>query len=476
MNLGLRGGVRLLAASLLFGGAVSMAAPASTLAQDPTLEDASLRIVHGSPDAPPVDVIIDGAVVVENLAFGEATEYVQVSTDGTRQVQVVPTGQPAESAVIDTEIDLEEGNSYLFAATGLLNEIDSNLYDVDLSGDDMDSNQARVRLIHLSPDAGSVDVYVAGGDELIDDANFPDASGYTTVDAGTYDLEVRAHDSDAVALSVPGVEIQAGRVYDIVALGQVSTDSLTALALETVVSPACSEILGVGTDADACVRVLHASPDAPAVDVYVNDTLLVENLAFGENTIHAAVPGGEDRNIKVVPTGSPLDSSVLDEGVNLDAGTAYTLIVRNNLDDISLGVAEDDISPLPANQSRIAVIHAAPNTPDVDVVITDGGSLFEGVSFEDETDDIVLDSGTYDIQLKDGDTVLARVEQLVLEPGWSYYVVAIGSAENNTLEVIALGVPASTIEGSEASPSSSPNAGGESLVETESEEMGTPVS
>jgi hypothetical protein len=122
------------------------------------------------------------------------------------------------------------------------------------------------------------------------------------------------------------------------------------------------------------------------------------------------------------------------------------------------------------------VIHAAPNTPDVDVVITDGGSLFEGVSFEDETDDIVLDSGTYDIQLKDGDTVLARVEQLVLEPGWSYYVVAIGSAENNTLEVITLGVPASTIEGSEASPSSSPNAGGESLVETESEEMGTPVS
>ncbi len=476
MSLGLRGAVRLFMAVILFGGVAAFAAPGSTIAQDPTLADASVRVVHGSPDAPAIDVIVDGAVVVENLAFGEATEYTQIS-EGTHQLQVVPTGQAAESAVIDREIELDEGGAYVFAVSGLLNDIDSHLFEVDLSGDDMDADQARVRLLHLAPETDSVDVYVAGGDELIDDANFPDASGYTTVDAGTYDLEVREHDSDVVAVTVPDIVVREGGVYDLVLMGQTSNDSLTVLALETLVTPSCSQILGVGTEADACVRVLNASPDSPAVDVYVNDTLLVENLAYGENTIHAALPGGEDRTIKVVPTGTTLDDAAIDEGHDLNAGTAYTLVVRGNWDDVGLGVAEDDISPLPANQSRLAVIHAAPDSPDFDVVITDGESLFEGVGFEDETDDNVLDSGAYDLQFKDGDTVLARLENVVLEPGWSYYLVAIGSTENNTFEVITLGVPATPLEGSEATPSSSPTAGGESLVEEEAEELdSTPVS
>jgi len=472
----MRGGARLLAAALLFGGAASLAAPASTIAQDPTLEDASVRVVHGSPDAPAVDVIVDGAVIVENISFGEVTDYVPIS-EGTHQLQVVPTGEAADSAVIDTEIELDEGGAYVFATNGLLNEIESQLYEVDLSGDDMESGQARVRLLHLSPDAGSVDVYVAGGDELLDDANFPDASGYHTIDAGTYDLEVRQHDSDVVPLSIPGVELKSGRVYDLVLLGQTSDESLNAVVLETRVTPSCGEVLGVGTDADACVRVLHASPDGPAIDVYVNDTLLIENLEFGANTDYVALPGGDDRNIKIVPTGSPLDAAILDEGTDLDAGTAYTLIARNNVDDIGLGVAEDNLDPLPANQSRIAVIHAAPDSPDVNVEITDGETLFEGVGFEDETDDIVVDSGTYDIQLKDGDTVVARVEQVVLEPGMAYYLVAIGSAENNTFQVIVLSAPAAPIEGGLASPEASPTTGEEGLADEETPEVvSTPVS
>jgi hypothetical protein len=339
----------------------------------------------------------------------------------------------------------------------------------------MESDQARVRLLHLAPEAGSVDVYVAGGDELIDDANFPDASGYTTIDAGIYDLEVREHDSDTVALTVPDIELMAGSVYDLVVMGLTSDDSLTAVALETSVTPSCSEILGVGTPDDACVRVINTSPDSPAIDVYVNDTLLVENLAYGENTIHAALPGGDDRTIKVVPTGSTLDDAAIDEGADLDAGEAYTLIVRNNWDDAGLGVAEDDLAPLPADQSRLAVIHASPDSPDFDVVITDGGSLFEGVGFEDETDDVVVDSGTYDIQFRDGDTVLFRTETLELEPGWTYYLVSIGSDEDNTFDVVTLGAPAASIEGSQSTPSASPSAGGQSLVEEEAEDLGTPA-
>ena len=60
-------------------------------AQDPTETDASVRIVHASPDAPAVDVIVDGAVVASNLTFGQITDAISVSPDA-HQLQIVPTG------------------------------------------------------------------------------------------------------------------------------------------------------------------------------------------------------------------------------------------------------------------------------------------------------------------------------------------------------------------------------------------------
>jgi len=42
---------------------------------------------------------------------------------------------------------------------------------------------------------------------------------YTPVDAGTYDLEVRLAGTDTVALAVPGVKLDAGKVYTAWAMG-----------------------------------------------------------------------------------------------------------------------------------------------------------------------------------------------------------------------------------------------------------------
>jgi hypothetical protein len=39
-------------------------------------EQARIRVVHASPDAPNVDVWVNGAVAVSNLAFNDATDYI----------------------------------------------------------------------------------------------------------------------------------------------------------------------------------------------------------------------------------------------------------------------------------------------------------------------------------------------------------------------------------------------------------------
>lgn len=466
-----RGGLNLLVVALMLGFAAFAAMPGAIRAQDRTEEDASVRFVHGSPDAPAVDVIVDGAPVAKDVAFGTATDYLPFPS-GKHQVQIVPTGKGSESAVLDEEVDLDSGDAYIFAAAGLLNDIQAKTYKVDL--DKLDDNQARVRLIHLSPDAGNVDLFVTGGDKWFDNVDFPNASDYKGVDAGSYDLEIRAHDSDTVALTLAGTELKSGRAYDIVVLGQASDKSLTTLTLVTRVSPSCGDVLGNGTENDACVRVVHTSAGAPAVDVYVNDSLVIKNLAFGKATDFAPLPSGKDREIKIVPTGSPLDAAIVDKKVDLDAGQAYDLIAVNRVDDIDLKSEEVDLNPVPAGQARVRVVHAAPDSPSVDVVVTDGPKLFGGVGFGDVSDYTVVDAGTYDLQLKDGDNVVARIESLELADNTVYDLIAIGSTKDNTLQVISLAAPTAPIEG--GTPQASAEAGGSSLAEeATAETVSTPV-
>ena len=437
------------ALALLLSLTLTAFTPYLATAQDPTETDASVRFVHASPDAPAVDVIVDGAVVASDLAFGQATDYLAVSPD-EHQVQIVPSGSDAASAVIDTTFDPEGGSNYIVAASGLLTEIEAKVYDVHK--DDLDAGKSRLRMINLSPDDVNVDLFVTGGDELIDDLEFGEASDYTDLDAGMYDFEVRQNDSETVALAVPGFEVGDGNAYDVLLLGQSADSTLSVLPLATPVNTPCSEVLGIGTPNDACVRVIHASPDAPAVDIYVNDSLVVENLAFGSGTDFAALPSGDEREIKIVPTGSPVDDSVFDTTVDLGPGKAYDVIAVDMVENLDAIVENVDLSAVPEGQARLRVIHASPDAEGVDVVVTDGPELYTGVDFKDTTDYTVLDAGTYDIQVKNGDDVLIRVPDFTVEAGQVYDVIAIGRSDDGSLQLVAFSAPAESATGMATTP------------------------
>jgi hypothetical protein len=199
--------------------------------------DACLNIIHASPDAPAVDVYLDGEKALSDLAFGAVSGWVAVPA-GEHQVQVTAAGAEIETAVIDASVDLEEGAAYEVAATGLLAEITPQIYQVNLSpiGSD-DGSMARIRVVHASPDAPAVDVAVKDGDVLIESLAFPDASAYLEVPAASYDLEVRVAETGDVALELPAVQLDADTVYSVYAIGQVGDGSLTALVVTATTQP-----------------------------------------------------------------------------------------------------------------------------------------------------------------------------------------------------------------------------------------------
>jgi hypothetical protein len=187
---------------------------------------AELRVAHLSPDAPNVDVLVDGAVVLQDVPFQAVSSYLTL-TSGSHRVQVTPAGDNS-TVVIDATVDLAAGQSYTVAARGLLGDgsLAPSVYEDDRIPT---PGQAEVRFAHTSPDAPAVDVAVTNGPVLFASVSFPDATEYISVDPGTVDLEVRLAGTNTVALSVPGVTLNADTNYTVFAIGQVGDGTLAAL-------------------------------------------------------------------------------------------------------------------------------------------------------------------------------------------------------------------------------------------------------
>src|SRR5687768_1793805 len=142
-----------LAAMLL----ASLALAACDDDDDPTapVATAQLRVVHASPDAPNVDVLVDDAAALTNVPFKAASEYLSVPS-GARNLKVRAAG--TSTVVIDQNATVVEGRAYTVLATGRVASIAPLVLEDDLTNPA--SGNIRLRLVHASPTAGNVDIYV----------------------------------------------------------------------------------------------------------------------------------------------------------------------------------------------------------------------------------------------------------------------------------------------------------------------------
>jgi hypothetical protein len=190
--------------------------------------EAKLRVAHASPDAPAVDVYVDGTVAVPDLEFGTVTEYLELP-EGEYEVAVNVAGTDTTVfGPVEVELDDED---YTAVALGEVASDDTEftvaLFE-DTNGANLDHDETRVRAIHASPDAPEVDVTVNdGAATLFDGVLFGESSGYTVVPAGTYDVEVRGDTADEdgpVVFEAEDVTLEGRSTYTVFALGYLTPD------------------------------------------------------------------------------------------------------------------------------------------------------------------------------------------------------------------------------------------------------------
>ncbi|OAQ51771.1 hypothetical protein HTG_15425 [Natrinema mahii] len=188
----------------------------------------NVRVAHLSPDAPNVDVSVDGDAVLEDVPYRAVSDYLELES-GTYEVMITAAGD-ADTVVFDQDLEIAEG-SFTIAALGELADENQPFEPAVLEDDVSDpGDDARIRLVHASPDAPAVDVTVGDGETvLFEDAAFGDAAA-TEVPGGDYTLEVRpateTNDGDVVA--TVDVAPEGGSVYSAFAVGYLEPDSAPA--------------------------------------------------------------------------------------------------------------------------------------------------------------------------------------------------------------------------------------------------------
>ena len=182
--------------------------------------DARVRVVHASPDAPSVDVLVDGAVALSDVPYLAASEYLEVPS-GDRNLRVNAAG--TATTVIDADADLAEGQDYTVIAGGLAETIEP----IVLADDNRApaSGNVRVRAIHGAPSAPAVDIYVTSpGVDLttetpaLANVEFGQVADYLEVPAGTYQVRVTPAGSKTVVIDSGALTLASGQVRTAIAV------------------------------------------------------------------------------------------------------------------------------------------------------------------------------------------------------------------------------------------------------------------
>jgi predicted dinucleotide-utilizing enzyme len=373
-------------------------------------EPAALRVVHASPDAPLVNVLVDGTAALSDVDYKEGSGFTSLDA-GVYDIAVeaiTPAGNAAVIELADTA--LAAGTDYSVLAIGKVADSTLTALVLDKPTAAIPTGQVRAQVVHAAPDAPEVDVFVTAPGAALDGATalatlaFGENAGPVEIPAGDYQVRIATPGAGATVVFDSGtLSLPAGADLLIAAVNNTATGA-SPVSLVVNTGEAQFEVLDAATP--AALRVGHLSADAPAVDVVVNDDFgapAVSDLVFPTVTGYLALPP-DDYNFKVVDSATQ-SLTAIDLAASLDAGVRYSVLAVNDLANIEPLVLTDEPRSI-ATEARVRIVHASPTAGAVDIYVTAPGTditsvlpAFANVPFKGETGYVPLAPGSYDIRV-----------------------------------------------------------------------------
>ena len=182
---------------------------------------------------------------------------------------------------------------------------------------------------------------------------------------------------------------------------------------------------------DALVRAVHAVPYGSAMDIFAGDLVAFDGVAFKAVTRYRALDG-KRYAFAMRPAGMTNAKALSSNTEGLEDGHYYTVFAMPDADRGARLRVVDDARTSPAQgRSRLRIAHAGDGAGRIDVV-AGGGTLFDGVAFQDVTNyqDVAPLNGVIDIRPAGGSTAIVTLPNAHLEAGRFYTLVIVGSTQS----------------------------------------------
>ena len=443
------------------------------------IDTASLRVIHASPDAPAVNVRLNAITEIRDLDYADSSGYRSVFA-GERDIAVeaiIPGGNADVITVPD--FSFQKDVRYTILAVNNTTSIEPLV--ASESAATPAGNEVAIAVVHASPAASVVDVYVTAPGVSVNSVNPTFSFDFKgQVDAGalpadTYRIQVTGQGSKTVVFDSGPVDLTAftGQKLMIAAISTTNSTTTAASPIKLLVATDSSdlELLHTGTLAGA--RVVHVSPDAGTaangpVEVWASSsalttspTQLIDAFSYTDivpaANMFAGVPAG-DYVFDVAPDTNTIGDSVyMSPSISLSTGVEYTVVAAGYVTTTPafelLATVDNNRSVI--TQASVKVIHAAPAAGDVDIYVTLAGEfsaadvvnglagdpLLGDFAYGSITDYVAVVPGDYDIRVVAGGVAAINKENINLAEGSVSTVIArepIDSGMPDDFDVILL--------------------------------------
>ena len=435
-----------------------------------------IQVVHASPDAPAVNVLLNGSAAIEGLDYGETSGFAELDA-GSYDIAVEGIIPGGNATVIDVSgFTLEENARPTVIAVGRVADIAPLV--VNESAAEPADSEVALTVTHAAPDAPRVDVYLSAPED--DFASLSPAFAFEfgeSIDAGAVTAEpvrIRVGVEDDVVYDSGTVDLTAfaGQKLLVTAIAAENSTESAASPVKLLVTTEDGDAVELrDVETNAGVRVVHLSPDANAaaggpVEVFATSEALgmdpVELIPsfdyldqFPGDSAYTGVPAASYVFDVAPDTDMIGDSVFMSDELAVEAGMEYTVVAAGRvLSSPAFGLlATADANRSVATEASVKVIHGAPAAGAVDIYVTPAGEftamdvegglagapLLDDFAFGDITDYVKVEPGAYDIRVVAGGMAAINVENFQLDGGVVASVLAYGPSEQGG-EVADFGV------------------------------------
>ena len=362
-------------------------------------QTAKVQVIHNCADAAAsqVDVYVNGNLTLNDFGFRKSTPFLDLPAGVNINVGIAPASSTSiNDTIASFNYNLMNGSKYVLVASGIVSPSGyspSPAFNLEVfpMGRLTASNPANtdVLVMHGSTDAPTVDVKLPLGATLINDISYPSfTTDYLELPTADYNIQVRnSAGTDVVAeyqapLSTLSLQGQALVVLASGFLNPANNSGGAGFGLWAALATGGDlvQLPSVATTTTR-VQVIHNCADAAAatVDVWLNETLIIDNFQFRTASPFIDAPAGVSLDVTIQPANSVDTTNGLARFTfaNLSASSKYILVANGTVSasgytpvqpfNLDVFAAGQEASGNPLN-TNVLVYHGATDAPTVDIV------------------------------------------------------------------------------------------------------------